>query len=206
MKSANIFFDKSYGYTRSIVTLIGGLVLIIWPGVVQKWIVVILGVVILAIGIASIIMSRSGKWTKDEKFPLLTINSIFDIAFGLVLLIFPAFFAGLIMFVFGLLLLVFGLEKVISLTKLGKSIPVPTALYIGPAITTIIGIIMFFFPNKSGNWLFILFGATLLLYAISEFATTYILRKEIISGAVNANSGKNSEDGIVEDVEAEEIE
>lgn len=202
MKSANIFFDRSYGYTRAVAALIGGLILVIWPDVVQKWIITILGILILATGIAGIILPRTGKWAKNEKLPLQTLNSILDIAFGLVLLIFPSFFAGLIMFVFGLLLLVSGLGEVINLTKLHKTVSIPSALFIGPCITTAVGILMFFFPHASGNWLFILFGATLLLYAISEFATTFMIRKNIAEMKTSEPHGT----GVVEDVEAEEVE
>lgn len=200
MKSANIFFDRSYGYARAIVTLIGGLVLVIWPDIVQKWVIIILGALILAVGIASLIISYTGKWSR-EKVPLLLLNSIVDIAFGLVLLFFSEFFAGLIMFVFGLLLLVFGLGEIVNLARTRKIVPISPALYIGPCITTVVGIVLFFFPKESGKWLFILFGATLLLYALSEFVSTYLIRREMRKlDQQLADSGV-----VVEDVEAEEV-
>lgn len=198
MKSANIFFDRSYGYARAIVALIGGLVLVIWPDIVQKWVVIILGSLILAVGVASIIIAYAGKWEK-EKVPLLLMNSIVDIAFGVVLLAFPNFFVDLIMFVFGLLLLVFGLGEIVNLARTRKIVRFSPALYIGPCITTVIGITMFFFPRESGKWIFILFGATLLLYALSEIASTYLIRREIKA------SDKNRGNSMVVDVEAEEV-
>lgn len=139
---------------------------------------IILGSLILAVGIVSIVLSYTGKWRK-EKVPLLLLNSIVDIAFGLVLIIFPKFFTGLIMFVFGLILLIFGLGEIINLFRTAKAVRVPWPLYIGPAVTLILGVAMFFFPDKSGNALFVIFGATLLLYSISEFASTYTIRKEM---------------------------
>lgn len=178
MKTANVFFDRSYGYARAIVALVIGLILVIWPDEVKKYIMIILGALIAAVGIVSIILSYTGKW-KSEKVPLLLLNSIVDIAFGLVLMIFPKFFTSLIMFVFGLILLIFGLGEIINLVRTAKTVRIPWPLYIGPAITLILGIIMFFFPNESGNALFILFGATLLVYSASEFASTYTIRKEM---------------------------
>lgn len=176
MKSANVFFDRSYGYARAIIALVGGLILVIWPAAVKNSIMIILGALILAVGLVSLIMSYTGKW-KKEKVPLLLLNSIVDIAFGLVLIIFPKFFTGLIMFVFGLVLLVFGLGEIINLFRTAKAVHVPWPLYIGPAVTLILGIVMFFFPEQSGNTLFVLFGATLLLYSVSEFASTYTIRR-----------------------------
>lgn len=178
MKPTNVFFDRSYGYARAIIALVGGLILVIWPETVKNSIMIILGSLILAVGIVSIVLSYTGKWRK-EKVPLLLLNSIVDIAFGLVLIIFPKFFTGLIMFVFGLILLIFGLGEIINLFHTAKAVRVPWPLYIGPAVTLILGVAMFFFPDKSGNALFVIFGATLLLYSISEFASTYTIRKEM---------------------------
>lgn len=178
MKPTNVFFDRSYGYARAIIALVGGLILVIWPETVKNSIMIILGSLILAVGIVSIVLSYTGKWRK-EKIPLLLLNSIVDIAFGLVLIIFPKFFTGLIMFVFGLILLIFGLGEIINLFRTAKAVRVPWPLYIGPAVTLILGVAMFFFPDKSGNALFVIFGATLLLYSISEFASTYTIRKEM---------------------------
>lgn len=178
MKTANVFFDRSYGYSRAIIALIGGLVLVVWPEAVKNSIMIILGALILAVGLVSLILSYTGKW-KKEKVPLLLLNSIVDIAFGLVLIIFPKFFAELIMFVFGLVLLVFGLGEIINLFRSAKTVRVPWPLYIGPAITLILGIVMFFFPDRSSNAVFVVFGATLLLYSVSEFASTYTIRREM---------------------------
>ena len=208
MKSANIFFDRSYGYAKAIVALLVGLVLVIWPDFIKKYIIFILGALILAIGVAAIILSYTGKW-KHEKVPLLLLNSIVDIVFGIVLLIFPNFFAKLIMFVFGIVLLVFGLGEIINLARTQKLINIQWWLYIGPGITTVLGIILFFFPNQSGNVLFIIFGITTLIYAVSEFISTYIIRSKMKKYEEEEKKEKVSEiisnDNIVKDVPYEEI-
>ena len=178
MKTSNVFFDRSYGYSRAIIALLGGLVLVIWPESVKNSIMIVLGALILTTGVVSLILSYPGKW-KKEKVPLLLLNSIVDIAFGLVLIIFPKFFTGLIMFVFGLVLLIFGLGEIVNLFRSAKVVRVPWPLYVGPVITLALGIVMFFFPDRSGNAVFVIFGATLLLYSVSEFASTYTIRREM---------------------------
>ena len=192
MKTANVFFDRSYGYARAIIALAGGLILVIWPEAVKNSIMIILGALILAVGLVSLIMSYTGKW-KKEKVPLLLLNSIVDIAFGLVLIIFPDFFIAfglvliifpdffmsVIFFVFGLILLIFGLGEIISLFRTAKAVRVPWPLYIGPLITLILGVIMFFNPSWVSNALFVVFGAALLLYSVSEFASTYTIRRRM---------------------------
>ena len=151
-KQTNVFFDRSYGYARAIVALIGGLVLVIWPEQVKNYCMYILGALILLIGIVNIALYYTGKW-KREKTSLLMLNSIVDIAFGLVLLIFPSFFINFIMFVFGLVLLIFGLGDIVNLVRTAKVVRIPWTVFIGPALTVIIGVIMFFFPSKASNWL-----------------------------------------------------
>ena len=178
MKTANVFFDRSYGYARAIIALAGGLILVIWPEAVKNSIMIILGALILAVGLVSLIMSYTGKW-KKEKVPLLLLNSIVDIAFGLVLIIFPDFFMSVIFFVFGLILLIFGLGEIISLFRTAKAVRVPWPLYIGPLITLVLGVIMFFNPSWVSNALFVVFGAALLLYSVSEFASTYTIRRRM---------------------------
>ena len=142
MKTVNVFFDRSYGYARAIIALAGGLILVIWPEAVKNSIMIILGALILAVGLVSLIMSYTGKW-KKEKVPLLLLNSIVDIAFG------------------------------------AKAVRVPWPLYIGPLITLVLGVIMFFNPSWVSNALFVVFGAALLLYSVSEFASTYTIRRKM---------------------------
>lgn len=178
MKTANVFFDRSYGYARAIIALAGGLILVIWPEAVKNSIMIILGALILAVGLVSLIMSYTGKW-KKEKVPLLLLNSIVDIAFGLVLIIFPDFFMSVIFFVFGLILLIFGLGEIINLFRTAKAVRVPWPLYIGPLITLVLGVIMFFNPSWVSSALFVVFGAALLLYSVSEFASTYTIRRRM---------------------------
>ena len=192
-KQTNVFFDRSYGYARAIVALIGGLVLVIWPEQVKNYSMYILGALILLIGIVNIALYYTGKW-KREKTSLLMLNSIVDIAFGLVLLIFPSFFINFIMFVFGLVLLIFGLGDIVNLVRTSRVAPIPWTVFIGPSLTVIIGVIMFFFPGKAGNWLFILFGAGLLLYSVSEFASTYIIRKRMKEISIDASVDENAEE------------
>ena len=170
MKTANVFFDRSYGYARAIIALAGGLILVIWPEAVKNSIMIILGALILAVGLVSLIMSYTGKW-KKEKVPLLLL--------GLVLIIFPDFFMSVIFFVFGLILLIFGLGEIINLFRTAKAVRVPWPLYIGPLITLVLGVIMFFNPSWVSNALFVVFGAALLLYSVSEFASTYTIRRKM---------------------------
>lgn len=170
------FYDRSYGYARAIITLAAGLLLVCWPAAVAKTIVIVLGSLIAAAGIVSLIMSMAGKW-KEEKTSLLTMNAIVDIVIGLVVIIFNTFFASIIMYLFGILLLIFGLSEVVNLLQTNKKTKVSWSLFVGPIITTLCGIIIFFNPFKTLEWLFIFFGISLLIYSLSEFISTFKVRR-----------------------------
>lgn len=178
MKSANIFFGRSYGYARAIIALLCGLTLVIWPGAIKNSIIVIIGTLILAVGIISLIFALTKNNGKPiEKAPLLMLNAVVDIAFGVILIIFRTFFADLIMFVFGIVLLIFGLGQIISLVRTDRKVSVNWGLYVGPALTALVGMFLFFYPGKSGDFAFRLFGISILIYSVSEFISTYIIRK-----------------------------
>ena len=91
----------------------------------------------------------------------------------------PVWVAAAAALVFGLVLLIFGLGEIVNLFRSAKVVRVPWPLYVGPVITLALGIVMFFFPDRSGNAVFVIFGATLLLYSVSEFASTYTIRREM---------------------------
>lgn len=165
----------------SIITFIIGLVLIIWPSLVKEYIVLIIGALILSVGIASLIYYLMEK-KKGNINNILMINTVVDCLFGIVLLVFPNFFAGLVMFIFGIILLYFGISEIVKLVRVSKSIQLHWGLYLVPVLTTLGGVLLFFYPNRSGNWLFIIFGIILLAYSISDIISSRMIsckRKEM---------------------------
>ncbi|MBR2947023.1 MAG: DUF308 domain-containing protein [Bacteroidales bacterium] len=162
---------------NSIIALIAGLALLIWPSLIKEYIVLIIGALILSIGIASLIYYFIKK-EKGEINNILLLNAAVDSLFGLVLLVFPKFFAGLVMFIFGIVLLSIGISELVKLIKASKVLNLHWGMYIVPALTTLGGILLFFFPDISGNMLFIIFGIILLTYAVSDFVSMYIIRKK----------------------------
>lgn len=204
MKPLYAFYDRSYSYARAIITVVAGLVLVIWPEIAIKTIITVIGSLLIAVGLASIILSNFGKY-KSEKVSLMALNGVVDIAFGLVLIIFPSFFAGLIWFLFGLLLLLFGAGGIISLIQSRKYLSHSAALYISPILTAIAGLIVFFNPFSTMKWLFIFFGLMLLLYGLNEFISALIIRIRIKKAIKEEQTSRVNNPEIVKDVEFEEV-
>ncbi len=180
---------------NSIIAFIVGLILIIWPEIIKQYIVLIIGGLILSLGIASLIYYFIEK-EKGNISNILLINAAVSGLFGLVLLVFPNFFAGLVMFIFGIVLTFLGISRLSKLIQAAKVVQLHWGMYIIPSLTTLAGILLFFYPNRSGNLLFIIFGIILLAYSISDFVSMYMIQKRI----KEANALKES----VNNIETEE--
>ena len=180
---------------NSIIAFIVGLILIIWPEIIKQYIVLIIGGLILSVGIASLIYYFIEK-EKGNISNILLINAAVSGMFGLVLLVFPNFFAGLVMFIFGIVLTFLGISRLSKLIQAAKVVQLHWGMYIVPSLTTLAGILLFFYPNRSGNLLFIIFGIILLAYSISDFVSMYMIQKRI----KEANALKES----VNNIETEE--
>lgn len=162
---------------NSIIAFVAGLILIIWPEIIKEYIVLIIGGLILSVGVASLIYYFIEK-EKGNVSNILLLNAAVDSLFGLILLIFPKFFAGLVMFLFGIVLLLFGISRLIKLIQASKVLDLHWGLYLVPSLTTLAGVLLFFYPNRTGNLLFIIFGIILLAYSISDFVSMYIINKK----------------------------
>ena len=179
---------------NSIIAFVAGLILIIWPEIIKEYIVLIIGGLILSVGVASLIYYFIEK-EKGNVSNILLLNAAVDSLFGLILLIFPKFFAGLVMFLFGIVLLLFGISRLVKLIQASKVLDLHWGLYLVPSLTTLAGVLLFFYPNRTGNLLFIIFGIILLAYSISDFVSMYIINKK----TKEANALKES----VNDIETE---
>ena len=175
MKSFFTFFDRTYGYSRAIISAILGTVMVIWPDSAVRTIIITIGAVLMLLGAITFIFSK--RPDENTNRSILSINGVSSLIFGLVLVIFPSFFAGIIMFLFGAILLIIGLSETATLISARKENQVPFSLFIGPLLTTICGVVIFFNPFSTIEWLFIFFGAALLMYSLTEFISTRKLRK-----------------------------
>lgn len=200
MNSYLHFFDRSYGYSRAIVAALVGLVLVIWPDTAVKSIVIVIGSVLLLLGAVTMIFSKRPE--EDRNRSILSINGAITLIFGLVLVVFPAFFVGIIMFLFGAILLIVGISEVAALLSARNETNAPLSLVAGPIITTLCGVVIFFNPFSTMEWLFVFFGISLLVYSLTEFISTKKLRKIYKDMADTKASTSN----LIQDVEYEEVE
>ena len=192
MNLIKTLFSPVYSLTRALVALVLGLAMIIWPGVAVNTVFRILGAVLIVVGGVSIALALKERSQHDN---LITVNGIFDIIFGLLLMVFPGFFAGLLMYFLGAVMLIFGVGQIVNLLLARRSVPVPWGLIVLPFVVAVLGIIVLCNIFRAQETLFIVFGAALVVYAVTELVSALIMRR----------AAKAEADGVLEHNAAEAL-
>ena len=157
----------NYSLIRIVCALIIGLVLVLWPDVAVQYLVITLGALFLIPGLISIISYFGVKSEEGvpRRFPIEGTGSLL---FGLWLIIMPAFFADVLMFLLGFILILGGVQQIASLSMARRWTMVPAAFYVVPSLILLAGIVALFNPTGARNTAFMIIGISSLVYAVSE--------------------------------------
>lgn len=165
MKFSSLF-HPTYGIIRSIIALLLGLSLVIWPGVAVDAFVRILGAVMILVGGVALGINFLGK---ERLGFLFASTGIIAVVFGIVLLTFPDFFVNLLSYLFGILMLFFSIGEIATLLSAGKYTKVKFGFYIIPILIFLAGIFLIVRPMDAAKAVFIFFGISMIFYAVFEF-------------------------------------
>ncbi len=164
MKFSSLF-HPTYGIIRSIIALLLGLSLVIWPGVAVDAFVRILGAVMILVGGVALGINFLGK---ERLGFLFASTGIIAVVFGIVLLAFPDFFVNLLSYLFGILMLFFSIGEIATLLSAGKYTKVKFGFYIIPILIFLAGIFLIVRPMDAAKAVFIFFGISMIFYAVFE--------------------------------------
>ena len=173
MKLSSLF-NPTYGIIRSLIALLLGLAIVIWPSVAVDAFVRVLGAVMILVGGVSLGINFLGKERLGFMFAF---SGIIAVVFGIILLVFPDFFVNLLSYLFGILMLFFSIGEIATLLSAGKYTKVKFAFYIIPILIFLGGIFMLINPVEAIKTVFVIFGIALILYAICEFVIALRFRK-----------------------------
>ena len=165
MKISSLF-NPTYGIIRSIVALLLGLAIVIWPDIAVAAAVRALGAVMVLVGGVSLVINFAGK---ERLGSLYAITGIIAVLFGIVLLVFPDFFVKLLSYLFGVLMIFFSIGEIAA--------AVTVVVMIVPILIFILGIVLLTNPFEVVKTLFIVFGLALIVYAIFEMVVALKFRK-----------------------------
>ncbi len=167
-------FSPVYSITRAAVALVIGLAMIIWPALAVYTVFRVIGAALIVLGAASVALAIVNRTSSDA---LVMVNGVLDIIFGLLLVIYPGFFASLLMYFLGAVMLVFGVGQIVNLAMLRRTVPVGFYWFILPFAIAVLGIVMICNTFKAQQTLLIVFGIALVAYAVTEIAATACTRR-----------------------------
>ena len=149
MKIFSTLFSPAYSVVRAVLALALGAVMVIWPGTAIETVIRVIGAVLVVIGGVSLALSYTER--EDGHTNIMSFNGLFDVVFGLVLIIFPAFFAGLSMYLFGAVMLIFGVGQIVNLIAVRKKVEIGAVWFVAPFVVAVFGVVMLFMRQWQGK-------------------------------------------------------
>ena len=189
---------------KSIVAIVLGLVLVLWPTEVLNYTVKIIGAVFCVTGIISFLVSMRDQDERSAR-GLTSFNGIGSIILGILLWSMADFFTNMLMYLLGFILIVAGIGQLVMLTSARKFGHIAPLSYVYPVIILLAGLIVFANPFSAKEGIITFFGAVTIFYGITDLINHYKvnqLRKETHEAEQQQKMGG----GEIEDAEYEEIE
>lgn len=171
---------KSFNYSliSSLCSLVVGILLVAMPGVAAVYLVVSIGVLFLLPGLVGIVSYfvalHHGEANSHSLFPIVAVGSIL---FGLWLIIMPAFFIEIIMYILGVLLVLAGLNQLAAFVSVRAHASVAYGWYIIPVLVLIAGLVILFNPFQAAELPFIVLGTAFIVYSVTDLIRLFKYRK-----------------------------
>ena len=201
-----IYTSGNYKKTvvKSVVAIVLGLVLVLWPTEVLNYTVKIIGAVFCVTGIVSFLVSLRDQEERSAR-GLTSFNGIGSIILGILLWVMADTFTNILMYLLGFILVVAGIGQLVVLTSARRFGQISGMSYLFPIIVLLAGIVIFANPFSAKEGIITFFGAISIFYGITDLINQRRinqLRKE----AHEAEQQQKLGGGEIEDTEYEEVE
>ncbi len=180
------FKNKFSGIIRALCALAIGIVMIVMPDTSIELVVKVIATFLIATGVVSIIFGVMNR--TNGTLTVVTMNAVVNIILGIIIFTNPAFVASIIIMLLGIALLCFGGFQLIALYSAKRYLKLPLWGYILPIITTIGGFLLVFKPFGVAEFISIVAGALLIIYALSEFLSSWNMNKAIKQEEITINA------------------
>ena len=165
----------NYGIMRCVSAIAIGLLLMVWPEAAIIYLVIAIGAMFFLPSLFSLV----GYFMKGRQlgmyFPIISLGSLL---FGLWLMVSPAFFVGILMYVLGVVLVFAGISQIANLLNARSHTVVPLGYYIMPVLILLAGIVVLANPFAAASVPFIILGVSSAIYGITELINIYKFRKK----------------------------
>lgn len=204
------FKSKTGGLLRAVVAIVLGVIMVSFPGSSLVVIVKILAAFLIASGLVSLVFGIVNR--QNGGLALMITNTLVDIILGILIFMFPAEVASIVMFLLGLLIMFFGIFQIVVLMSANRVLPVGIWTFLLPVLCAAGGAMVMFHPFGLGSVITLVAGIALLVYGVSEFMATWKMRKAMkeyeihYSAGGRTDRGQDSGDRIeVKDVDYEKV-
>ena len=165
----------NYGMMRCISAVAIGVLLMVWPEAAIIYLVIAIGAMFFLPSLFSLV----GYFMKGRQlgmyFPIISLGSLL---FGLWLMVSPAFFVGILMYVLGVVLVFAGISQIANLLNARSYAVVPLGYYVMPVLILLAGIVVLANPFAAASVPFIILGVSSAIYGITELINIYKFRKK----------------------------
>lgn len=169
--------------TRSVISLLLGFVLVIWPEQVNSTIITILGIILLLPFVGALLAKFLRKKDEAKAYDVLPIiGGGGSAVLGILMIIMPNTFTSLLALFIGIMLFFAGITQIIGVftyCRVAKSF----WLMLLPLITMGVGLYAITNFTEMAKTLWIILGVMIILYGVSEILNYF---------KVNSIEGKNS--------------
>lgn len=201
--------NRLNGPLRAVVAIAIGVVMVVSKTNALELAVRIIAAFLVASGVVSFIYGYVKR--KDGAMSLMGFNAVVDIVLGVLIFLFPAVVANLILYIVGFALLGFGLFQIVSLISASRVLGIGAWAFILSTLVVLSGVFLLARPSFVGEAIGIVAGAALIVYGASELLSSWKMRKaideyEIHQGPKAENQGDENPPVEVKDVEFEKVE
>lgn len=191
-------FKNKYGsVVRSIAALALGLLMVFNPEDSLALVVRIFACFLIASGIISAVIGIKQKIQGTKNMMIL--NSVIDVALGLILYFTAGFICNFILYLIGFILLVVGVMQIIVLISATSFVGMGVFAFLLPALAAIGGGLLLFnpFPQKAMG---LIAGIALVVYGVSELLATFKMRKAMEEYEIRFSKKKEETAKVDDDV------
>lgn len=172
----------SYSVIKGICAVIMGVLLVTWPETAILYLVIAIGAMFLVPGAVAVLNYIFKGREQGAMFPIVSVGSLL---FGLWLMISPAFFVGILMYVLGAVLVFAGISQVMQLVNARGWTQVSFGYYVMPVLILIAGLVVLLNPFAAATVPFIILGVSSIVYGITDIINGIRFRRKEDKTTVN---------------------
>lgn len=168
---------------RGVVSLLFGVVAVVWPAITLTALVLLFGMYSLADGVLALLAAtRRGE---RARAPLLVLEAVVGVGVGLAALLWPSMTTWALVALIGSWAILTGLLEVGIALRLRRVVPGELLLGLAGGLSIAFGILVLFSPQTSAFAIVVLLGGYALFFGTSMVALAFRLRKHAPSIAAH---------------------